>query len=56
VNYPGHLADLARFTRSLDPRSAVQLAGDYFSGSTTQSSLCSGERAAERVLAALGKP
>lgn len=55
VNFPGHLAALARFTRSLDPRSPVQFAGDYFSGSTTNSSLCSGERAAHGVLAALGR-
>ena len=34
VNFPGHLTALARFTRSLDRRSPVQLAGDYFSGST----------------------
>ncbi len=55
VNFPGHLAALARFTRSLDPASPVQPAGDYFSGTTTNSSLCSGERAARRVLAALGR-
>lgn len=55
VNFPGHLAALRRFTRSLDPASPVQPAGDYFSGTTTNSSLCSGERAAQRVLAMLGK-
>jgi protoporphyrinogen/coproporphyrinogen III oxidase len=55
VSFPGHLAALRRFARSLDPGSVVQLAGDYFSGSTTNSSLCSGERAAQRVLAALGR-
>jgi protoporphyrinogen/coproporphyrinogen III oxidase len=54
VNFPGQLAALGRFTRSLDPRSPVQLAGDYFSGTTTNSSLCSGERAAQRILAAGG--
>ena len=55
VNFPGHLAALGRFVRSLDPRSPIQLAGDYFSGTTTNSSLCSGERAAQRVLVTLGK-
>jgi protoporphyrinogen/coproporphyrinogen III oxidase len=54
VNFPGHLAALGRFTRSVDPRSPVQLAGDYFSGTTTNSSLCSGERAAQRILAMTG--
>jgi len=53
VNFPGHLAALGRFVRSLDTKAPVQLAGDYFSGTTTNSSLCSGERAAQRVLAAL---
>jgi oxygen-dependent protoporphyrinogen oxidase len=55
VNFPGHLAALGRFTRSLDPASPVQLAGDYFSGTTTNSSLCSGEMAARRVLTMLGR-
>jgi oxygen-dependent protoporphyrinogen oxidase len=56
VNFPGHLAALGRFTRSLDPASPVQPAGDYFSGTTTNSSLCSGESAARRVLATMGYP
>ncbi len=56
VNFPGHLAALGQFTRSLDPKSRVQLAGDFFSGTTTNSSLCSGERAAQRILAALQQP
>ncbi|CAN7151738.1 FAD-dependent oxidoreductase [Trinickia sp. LjRoot230] len=51
VNFPGHLAALRRFVHSIDPHSPVQLAGDYFSGTTTNSSLCSGESAAARVLA-----
>lgn len=55
VNFPGHLSALRRFTRSLDPASPVQVAGDYFSGTTTNSSLCSGESAARRVLAMLGR-
>lgn len=55
VNAPGHLSALRRFVQSVDWGSPVQLAGDYFSGSTTNSSLCSGERAAARVLASLAK-
>lgn len=54
VNFPGHLTALRHFIDSFDPNSPVQVAGDYFSGTTTNSSLCSGERAAARVLAVLG--
>jgi oxygen-dependent protoporphyrinogen oxidase len=55
VSSPGYLSALHRFVRSIDASSPVQVAGDYFSGSTTNSSLCSGERAAARVLASLLK-
>ena len=55
VSSPGYLAALRRFIQSIEPDSPVQLAGDYFSGSTTNSSLCSGERAAARVLESLLK-
>lgn len=46
---PGDYKKLHDFTRGLDPRSRVQLAGDYFSFSATNSSLVSGERAARRA-------
>ncbi|MFF3001987.1 protoporphyrinogen/coproporphyrinogen oxidase [Kitasatospora sp. NPDC057940] len=46
----GGYRDLAAFTASLDPTSPVQLAGDHFAYSTTNSALATGERAARRVL------
>ncbi|MFJ6742583.1 protoporphyrinogen/coproporphyrinogen oxidase [Streptomyces sp. NPDC091279] len=49
----GGYGDLARFTSSLDPRSPIQLAGDYFAYSTTNASLSTGEAAAQRVAALL---
>ncbi|GGZ51140.1 oxidoreductase [Streptomyces inusitatus] len=49
----GGYRDLARFTGGLDPRSPIQLAGDYFAYSTTNASLATGEQAARRVIAAL---
>ncbi|MFD4833574.1 protoporphyrinogen/coproporphyrinogen oxidase [Streptomyces uncialis] len=49
----GGYRDLARFTSSLDPRSPIQLAGDYFAYSTTNASLATGETAAQRVAALL---
>ncbi|MEW2581426.1 protoporphyrinogen/coproporphyrinogen oxidase [Streptomyces syringium] len=45
----GEYHALAEFTRSLGPHSRVQLAGDYFAVTTTNSSLTSGERAAQAV-------
>ncbi|MCM2387195.1 protoporphyrinogen/coproporphyrinogen oxidase [Streptomyces albipurpureus] len=48
----GGYRDLARFTGSLDPRSPIQLAGDYFAYSTTNASLATGEQAAQRIIAA----
>jgi oxygen-dependent protoporphyrinogen oxidase len=50
VHRAGGIRDLERLTRSLDPNSRLQLAGDYFATSTTNSSLCSGARAAGRIL------
>lgn len=44
---------LASFTRSLNPASRVQLAGDYFGLSITNNSLSSGERAAAQLLKAI---
>ncbi|MEU0687811.1 protoporphyrinogen/coproporphyrinogen oxidase [Streptomyces uncialis] len=49
----GGYRDLARFTSSLDPRSPIQLAGDYFAYSTTNASLATGQTAAQRVNALL---
>ncbi|MFK0120503.1 protoporphyrinogen/coproporphyrinogen oxidase [Streptomyces sp. NPDC090994] len=46
---PGDYARLRDFNRGLDPRSRIQLAGDYLAFSATNSSLVTGERAAERV-------
>ncbi|MFI9380098.1 protoporphyrinogen/coproporphyrinogen oxidase [Kutzneria sp. NPDC052558] len=50
VRPSGGYQDLARFTESLDPNSPIQLAGDYFSYSTTNASLATGERAAHRII------
>ncbi|MGH9012105.1 MAG: protoporphyrinogen/coproporphyrinogen oxidase, partial [Acidimicrobiia bacterium] len=49
MSRPGLYRDLARFTAATDRRSPVQLAGDYLSATTTNASLCSGERAAQRI-------
>jgi hypothetical protein len=51
MSRPGTYRDLARFTAATDESSPVQLCGDYLSASTTNASLCSGERAAERLIA-----
>ncbi len=49
----GGFRALASFTRSLDPASRMQLAGDYFGLSNTNNSLASGERAAAQLLKAM---
>ncbi|MEU4890043.1 MULTISPECIES: protoporphyrinogen/coproporphyrinogen oxidase [Streptomyces] len=46
---PGDYARLRDFNRGLDPHCRIQLAGDYLAFSATNSSLVTGERAAERV-------
>ena len=51
MSRPGTYRDLARFSAATDPAARVQLCGDYLSASTTHASLCSGERAAERIIA-----
>jgi protoporphyrinogen/coproporphyrinogen III oxidase len=51
---PGGYADMRLLARSRETSRRVHLAGDYFGGSTTNSALCSGERAAEHVRRALG--
>ena len=48
---PGTYAAMAEFARRIDPRSPVQLAGDYLSASSTNGCALSGERAAERLVA-----
>ncbi|MCW3017360.1 MAG: Amine oxidase [Solirubrobacterales bacterium] len=53
VAEPGTYARLRRFHALYPDGSRIQLAGDYIGGSTTNSALCSGERAAARVRAAL---
>jgi predicted NAD/FAD-dependent oxidoreductase len=55
MSRPGTYRDLVRFTAATDERARVQLCGDYLSASTTNASLCSGELAARRVSAALGR-
>jgi len=52
MSRPGTYRDLARFSAATDVTTRVQLCGDYLSASTTHASLCSGERAAERLLTA----
>jgi len=52
MSRPGTYRDLARFSAATDPAARVQLCGDYLSASTTNASLCSGERAAERIITA----
>ncbi|MFI2209555.1 protoporphyrinogen/coproporphyrinogen oxidase [Streptomyces sp. NPDC020141] len=49
----GGYRDLARFTDGLDPRSPIQLAGDYFAYSTTNAALATGNTAARRIAALL---
>ncbi|MFO0580286.1 MAG: NAD(P)/FAD-dependent oxidoreductase [Polyangia bacterium] len=54
LSRPGAYRELTRLVQATDPRARVQLAGDYFSISTSHASLCSGERAAQRLIAAFG--
>lgn len=50
VARPGTYSLLASLHGGYDPNSRIQLAGDYIGGSTTNSALCSGERAAARII------
>lgn len=50
---PGGFRTVERLKKSLDPASRLHFAGDYFAISTTNSSLCSGTRAASAVLSQL---
>jgi oxygen-dependent protoporphyrinogen oxidase len=54
---PGEYRAIARFARTLRTDSPVQLAGgDYLAHSSTNASVCSGEKAARRILAQLRHP
>ena len=53
---PGGYTDMRLLARSRERARRIHLAGDYFGGSTTNSALCSGERAAEHVGRALTRP
>lgn len=48
---PGYCAALAQLHETLDPRSPVQLAGDYFASPSTNAAAISGERAAAALIA-----
>jgi len=53
VAEPGTYGRLRRFHELYPAGARIQLAGDYIGGSTTNSALCSGERAARLVQSAL---
>ena len=53
LSQAGTYQALRRFHEACDPAERIQFAGDYFGGNSTNAALCSGERAATRVLAAL---
>ncbi len=46
----GSYKDMKRLIDSIDPRSKIQLAGDYFSFSSTNASAISGDRAVKRII------
>lgn len=51
----GGLRSLREFVSSFSPHSRVQLAGDYFSSSCTNASLCSGETAVTNIVRQLAR-
>ena len=51
---PGYCAAIAELGSRLDPRCPVQLASDYFTTSSTNSSVLAGERAAARLIETAG--
>lgn len=51
---PGTYQALHNIAMSRAAANRIHLAGDYFGGPSTNSALCSGERAAEHVIASLG--
>ena len=53
VNRTGLAATQVKFEKACDPGSRIQLAGDYFSCSSTESSLAKGEDAAKRLISLL---
>jgi oxygen-dependent protoporphyrinogen oxidase len=50
----GTYQSLRTFLAACNPAERIQLAGDYFGGNSTNAAVCSGERAAARVLRAVG--
>jgi oxygen-dependent protoporphyrinogen oxidase len=54
LSRPGTYSRLHRLAAARAQARRIHLAGDYFGGSTTNAALCSGERAAEHVVRALG--
>jgi len=53
---PGSYRDLHKIAAAQDHADRVFLAGDYFGGPSVNAALCSGEKAAERILARHGSP
>lgn len=54
AGYTRRLAKFQLMTRSVDRR--IQLAGDYFSPTSTDAATAAGERAARELMAAIGRP
>lgn len=53
---PGSYKKMAAFKASIDPNARVQLAGDYFSFTSTNASALSGDAAAKRLIHSLSVP
>lgn len=53
---PGSYKKMAAFKASIDPHARVQLAGDYFSFTSTNASALSGDAAARRLIDSLSGP
>jgi oxygen-dependent protoporphyrinogen oxidase len=53
IGGPGHYRSMKQLQLAIDPRSRVQLAGDYLGLSSTETAVCSGELAAERLIRTL---
>ena len=53
VATPGTYRRLGEFTRRIDPKSRIQLAGDYLSQSSVNASVAAGHQAADRLTALL---
>lgn len=55
LSKPGSYKAMAAFQKEINPASKVQLAGDYFSFTSTNASAISGDVAARRIVASLTK-